>query len=198
VTINTTRITGLHGLNEDELACARDLGMKQVEELVPFLQKHIPGFEDSFLAKVAREVGVRETRRLLGRYVLNENELIESANHEDVIAKGAYPLDIHRQNSEGLTTFGLRGKQFYDIPLRCLLNTVAPNLVTVGKSLSVTHQGFSSTRVMPTCLAVGQAGGVAASFAADDPIGDLTEHTKEIQKTLLKQNAVLYDEQVRK
>ena len=71
-----------------------------------------------------------------------------------------------------------------------------PNLVTVGKCMSVSHQGFSSTRVMPTCLAVGQAGGVAAAFAARNPAADLQDQTRHIQDMLLNQNAVLFDEQV--
>jgi len=196
VVVNTTRITGLSGLDENELATARARGMAQVNELVPFMQKHIAGFENAFLKTVAREPGVRETRRLIGRYVLHENELIESRNFDDVIAKGAYPLDIHQQTDEGLKTLSLCGKKHYDIPLRSILNKTVPNLITVGKCMSVTHQGFSSTRVMPTCLAVGQAGGVAAALAADDPAGDIQDQAKAIQDILLAQNAILFDEQV--
>jgi len=110
--INTTRITGIAGLTLDELAAARETGMEQVRQVAAFMKKRIPGFQDSRIAQVAREVGVRETRRLLGRYILNENELIYSANFDDCIAKGAYPLDIHRQNSSGITTLELKEKLF--------------------------------------------------------------------------------------
>lgn len=197
VVVNTTRITGLAGIEPHELDTARTLGMHQVTELVSFMTKRIAGFENAFLKTVAREPGVRETRRLIGRYVLNENELIASRSFDDVIARGAYPLDIHQQTGEGLKTLSLSGKKHYGIPLRGILNNTVPNLVTVGKCMSVTHQGFSSTRVMPTCLAVGQAGGVAAALAASDPAGNIEDRTSQIQDILLKQNAVLHDEQVR-
>ena len=197
VVVNTTRITGLAGMEPSELDQARARGMEQVRELVPFMTKRIAGFENAFLKAVAREPGVRETRRLLGRYILNEYELIEGAEFDDAIARGAYPLDIHQQTGEGLKTLSLTGKQHYAIPLRCLLNNEVPNLVTAGKCMSVTHQGFSSTRVMPTCLAVGQAAGVAAAFAAQDPGGDIEDRTKEIQGVLLEQGAVLFSDQVK-
>ena len=196
VVVNTTRITGLSGLDPRELDAARVQGMAQVRELEAFMRARIAGFSGAFLKTVAREPGVRETRRLRGRYILNENELIESAQFDDVIAKGAYPLDIHQQTSEGIKTLSLSGKKHYDIPLRSILNNTVPNLVTVGKCMSVSHQGFSSTRVMPTCLAVGQAGGVAAAFAARNPAADLQDQTRHIQDMLLNQNAVLFDEQV--
>ena len=196
VVVNTTRITGVTGLAPAELEAARELGMKQVRELAAFMKRDIPGFQDSSIKTVAREPGVRETRRLLGRLILNEHDLIKARQFDDVIAKGAYPMDIHQQTGEGIRTLHLEGKQFYDIPLRALLNNEVPNLITVGKCMSVTHEGFSSTRVMPTCMAVGQAGGVAAAAACKDPLGDIAEKISHIQKTLLDQNAVLHDEQV--
>lgn len=196
VVVNTTRITGLTGLEPEDMEKARQIGIAQARELAAFMMRHIPGFDNAHIKQIAREAGVRETRRLLGRYVLRENELIESANFDDVIAKGAYPMDIHQQTGEGIKTLRLEGKKYYDIPLRSLLSNEISNLITAGKCMSVTHNGFSSTRVMPTCLAVGQAAGAAAAFVARDPAEDVMNRIRDIQKVLIGQNAILYDDQV--
>ncbi|MFA6449905.1 MAG: FAD-dependent oxidoreductase [bacterium] len=195
VVVNTTRLTGYRGLYGDEISDAMRAGLEQVWELFVFMKNEIPGFGRARIARIADHIGVRETRRLIGRYVMNENDILATAHFDDAIAMGAYPMDIHSATDASISSHYIEGKGHYDIPLRCLLNKGVENLITVGKCISVTHKGFSSTRVMPTCMAVGHAGGVAAALASrgkKDPEALLPE----IQDTLRKQFAIIREEDV--
>lgn len=195
VTINTTRITGKSGLSGKDLSEAMSEGLRQAAELEAFLKSDIPGFQSARICRVADMVGVRETRRLIGRVVLNENDLVESRRFDDCVAKGGYPLDMHLPNSDGLKSVHIGGDGHYDIPLRALLCAELENLLTAGKCISVTHEGFSSTRVMPACMATGHAAGAAAALAARSG-GNAESLSAEIQKTLREQGAILRDEDI--
>ena len=166
VVVNATRVTGKHGASGTELSEAMREGLEQTKNLADFMTSELPGFARARVVRIADQIGVRETRRLIGRYVMDENDIHANANFDDAIAKGAFPLDIHSGADASLSYEKVSGKGRYDIPLRCLLNSEVENLLTVGKCISVTHKGFSSTRVMPTCMAVGQAGGSAAALSA--------------------------------
>ena len=191
VAVNTTRVSGFRGIIEEEVEEAKRIALGQVKELARFVNEEIPGFANARVVRTAERIGVRETRRLIGRYVMNEKDVIETAHFDDAIAKGAYPMDMHLPDS-GLKSEHVGGKGFYDIPLRSLLSNEIANLVLAGKHISVTHEGFCSTRVMPTCMATGQAAGAAAALAArarKDP----EEIYGEIQEALRKQGAVVFD-----
>ncbi len=195
VLINTTRVTGYSGLSQSDITAATAEALEQIDELVKFVKSSVPGFSNARLTRIAERIGVRETRRLSGRYVMNEYDVAESSRFDDAIAKGAFPMDIHLPDSSGMSFTMLRGTGHYDIPLRSLLNTVTDNVLTVGKCISVTHSGFSSTRVMATCMAVGQAGGVAAALALNSG-KDCEDITSAIQSELRSQQAIIFEEDI--
>jgi len=195
VVVNTTRLTNYHALSGDELSDAMREALDQTWEIYRFMRDTVPGFAKSRVARIADHIGVRETRRLIGRYVMDERDVLSNAFFDDAVAKGAFPMDIHSATDASLATKLIEGTGHYDIPLRSLLNRNIENLITVGKCISVTHKGFSSTRVMPTCMAVGHAGGVAAALAArikKDP-QDLAAGVRD---SLRKQAAIILEEDV--
>ena len=195
VVVNTTRVTGYNGLYGDQVSEAMKIAMGQVKNLYSFMADELPGFARARISRIADHIGVRETRRLIGRYVMNESDILATSFFEDAVAKGAFPLDIHSATDSSISTELIGGKGHYDVPLRCLLNGRVENLITVGKCISVTHRGYSSTRVMPTCMAVGQGGGVAAALAAARK-KDPEEIAVAIRSELRRQKAILLDEDV--
>lgn len=195
VVVNTTRLTGYHGLFGDEISSAMHEALYQVWEVFRLMRNEIPGFSDSRIVRIADHIGVRETRRLVGRYVMNEADILTNSHFYDAVAKGGYPMDIHSPTDASIASEFIGGSGHYDIPLRSLLNNQVSNLVTVGKCISVTHKGFSSTRVMPTCMAVGQAGGVTAALTAKNK-KDPEELTPLIQDELRRQFAIILDKDV--
>ena len=107
-------------------------------------------------------LGVRESRRIMGDYVLNAEDLIGGRVFEDAVAMGGYHIDIHRPT---VTRDDSKNVQAYTIPLRSLVARRVEGLMMAGKCLSATHEAVASTRVIPICMAQGQAAGTAAAMA---------------------------------
>lgn len=136
--------------------------------------------------------GKRESRRLMGPYVLNENDCREGRRFEDAVAYGGWPMDVHTvegflTQSEEPTVF-LKLDDVYTIPYRSLYSENIENLFLAGRAISCTHMAFASTRVMGTCAVAGQAVGTAAAIAAEeklDPSGVL-ERIDHLQQSLLR------------
>jgi hypothetical protein len=114
---------------------------------------------------MAAQIGVRESRRVMGDYVLDVSEVIEAAKFDDGIARSCYPVDIHSPSGEGTVIRHLPPHEFYEIPYRCLLPKGVDNLLIGSRCISATHEAHSSLRVMPVVAGVGEAAGIAAAWA---------------------------------
>jgi len=187
VHFNVTRIIGIDGTRVEDLTKAEIEGRRQVEEVFGFLKEEVPGFAASYISSVATQVGIRETRRIVADYVLTEDDVLSGKVFKDGIAKCSYPIDIHDPKGVG-TTFKLLEKT-YDIPYRCLVPKKVENLLVAGRPISVTHEAFSSTRVMPTCMALGEAAGIAAALSAKKKISPKKVDAGQIREILLKRGA---------
>lgn len=144
--------------------------------------------------------GKRESRRLLGRHVLTENDVRASREFPDAIAYGGWPMDLHPP--EGVDRPGEPPcvqhpvPWIYDIPLGCCLARDFDNLLFAGRNLSATHVAFASTRVMATCAVVGEGVGVTAAEAVKRrctpaAIRDDAAAMAQVQQQLLRQDAFL-------
>ncbi|QNK59373.1 FAD-dependent oxidoreductase [Paenibacillus sp. PAMC21692] len=191
VLINTSRVSGLDPTNSEDLTKAEIEGRKQVLELEAFLQQSIPGFERASVSAVGTQIGVRETRRMIGQYVLSGQDVLSARKFTDVIARSGYPIDIHNPEGKGVTANFIREGGAYDIPYRSIVPLQTANLLLAGRCISTSHEAQATTRLTPSCMAIGQAAGTAAALAAelgcdtgDVPIDDL-------QKLLLAGNAEL-------
>jgi ribulose 1,5-bisphosphate synthetase/thiazole synthase len=144
--------------------------------------------------------GKRESRRLLGRHVLTERDVMESTAQPDAIAYGGWPIDLHppegvdRPDEEPCAQHPV--PWLYDIPLRCCVARDFDNLMFAGRNLSATHVAFASTRVMATCGVVGEGVGVTAALAVRDgttpgAMVDSPAAIAQVQQQLLRQDAWL-------
>jgi len=174
--------TDVHGLTYAEME-ARRRAMKHLA----YLKKTVPGFEDAFVIGASR-LGVRETRRIIGDYVLSLNDLLENARFQDVVALNCRALDRHMKGEVFEITF-LRGN--HDIPLRALIPKKVKNLLVAGRCISSDHEANASLRGAATCLATGHAAGTAAALAAKENgiVRDLD--IQSLQQTLKKQMVIL-------
>ena len=163
--VNTSRVTQRDGGDGFDLSAAELEGRRQVAALAEWMKAEVPGFENSFISCIPTQIGVRETRRIEGDYVLNQDDVISGARFDDAIARSAYPVDIHAPSGAGLVT-SEAPEDFYEIPFRCLLPRGTENLIVAGRCISATHEGHASTRLTPTCFAMGQAAGQAAALCA--------------------------------
>ena len=139
----------------------------------------------------------RESRRVLGDYVLKEQDCMDCVRFEDTVAYGGWPMDVHVidgfVNKSEEANVNLRMPDVYTIPYRCFYSRNVENLMMAGRNISASHLAFASTRVMATCAVGGQAVGVAAAMAVKKDITprQVGEHIHELQQKLLRQDCYL-------
>jgi hypothetical protein len=191
VSVNSTRVTRVLGTDVWDLSYAECVSRRQMRQIADFLQKYVPGFEKSYAVQSGINIGVRETRRIIGEYQLNADDVLNARKFDDAIARGAYPVDIHNPTGTGTILKRLPPGEAYDIPLRTLLPQSTEGLLVAGRCLSGTHEAHSSYRVMPIVMATGQAAGVCAALAAQRGIAPRDVPYREVQRELLSQGASL-------
>lgn len=190
--VNMSRIPKLSALDPFDLTKAEIEGRKQARELVTFLQKYIPGFENCVLTNTGPSIGIRESNKIKGMYEINEKDLLNNVMFEDAIAMGGYPIDIHSPEGESQTEHHfLKQGSWYSIPYRSLLSTSSDNLIVVGRCISATHEALAAVRVTPIAMAIGQAGGTAAALSAKDNIDVRKLDHNLLRETLKEQNVFL-------
>lgn len=191
LSVNSTRITKVLGTDVYDLSYAEWEGRRQVKQIASFFKKYVPGFEASYAVQTGVTVGVRETRRVRGDYTLTEEDVMEARKFEDVIGRCSYPIDVHNPKGKGTVLRRLPPGEAYDIPLRALLPTGLDHILVAGRCISGTHEAHSSYRVMPTCMATGQAAGVCAALASQNGTTTRSVDTEDVQKELVRQGANL-------
>lgn len=165
----------LDGTDEESLTRAYLWGRKALQEYERYYKRYLKGFEGMELVATGSLLGVRETRRIIGDYILNIEDFKRLASFEDEIGRYAYPVDIHiaRPDKESYDRFArafssLRlGKgESYGIPYRILTPRSLDNTLVAGRCVSTDRNMQASIRVMPGCFITGQAAGVAAAMVA--------------------------------
>lgn len=188
VGVNTTK-ANLSGLDAGSLTRAEIEGREQAWEVLSFLREYIPGFADSYLLSFPTLLGVRETRRIDGEYVLTSDDITEGRVFPDTIAKSRYPIDIHDPSVAGPSLRLLKSP--YGIPYTCLIPQKVNNLLVAGRCISATHEALASARVMATCMAMGQAAGTAAAICAQEGKSPKDLDGIELRRILRSQGAMV-------
>ena len=191
ISINSTRVLDIDGTNVLDLTRAEIEVRKQVFQVLSFLKKRIPGFQSSILVKTAPQVGIRETRRIVGKYVLSGEDIVNEKNFHDAIARGSYPIDIHNPSGIGTDFVPLKSGGSYSIPYRCLVPKHIQGLLVAGRCISVDYKALASIRVMATCMAVGQAAGTAAAISTKKDTALSEINISELQEILKEQKAII-------
>lgn len=187
---NLTRIPNVDATDPDALTKAEIEGRRQVQEYVRFLINEYPGFENAYLASTACTIGVRETRRLKGEYVLTGKDIKGGAKFEDAVACCSAPIEDHNAGKDVSWEF-LKSGDYYQIPYRSLLPRTIDNLLVAGRCLSATHEGQASARNSAQCMAMGEAVGIAAAMAFSKGASPKQINSRDLQENLLEQDAIL-------
>jgi hypothetical protein len=194
VSVNCTRVTGALGIDVWDLTRAEWQGRRQMRQIAAFLHRYVPGFERAYPAQSGVHIGVRETRRIVGEYSLSVEDVLAARKFDDVIARGAYPVDIHNPTGSGTILKRLPPGDSYDIPLRCLLPQRVDRVLVAGRCISGSHEAHSSYRVMPISMATGQAAGACAALAARQRRIPRDVRGGDVQTELRRQGADLRQE----
>ncbi len=143
---------------------------KNIYPFVDFLKRNIPGFESCYLVETASQVSPRESRRIMGEYVLTADDVLSAKKFSDGVVNGVHPIDIHHRSTASVSAKNYEGLPCscsYNIPYRCLLPKAVENLLVVGRCISCTHEALGSVRVMATSIGMGQAAGTAAAMCLE-------------------------------
>ena len=144
-------------------------GKEKIQRLIKFLKEMMPGFENSYLIRIANSLGIRESYRIVGKYTLIEEDYINRRKFEDSVAKADWYIDVH--SSKGLVHMEKYKKgEYYDIPYRCLINDVVDNMVTIGRCISTTFLVQASIRVQATLIDMGDSVGKICAKALNNNI----------------------------
>jgi 2-polyprenyl-6-methoxyphenol hydroxylase-like FAD-dependent oxidoreductase len=190
VAVNCTRLQGIDGTRVEDLTRAEILTRRQAQQVHRLLKARVGGFEDSYIVDTGVQVGVRETRHIVGDYTLTEQDVLNSRHFDDGIACGTFAIDIHPPDGRTQVFTG-SGKAVYEVPYRSLLPRGFDNLLVAGRCISATHAAFGSARVMATAMAIGQGAGTAAALALRTGSTTREVDPREVRRVLVEQGQYL-------
>ncbi len=182
--------------NPEHLTAATVEGRALVQTLVNFMRQYVPGFEHAHLAATAPLLGIRETRRIVGDYVVTLDDYLACRSFDDDVARNAYFIDIHPGRTTTATREGgtvheghrLAPGESHGIPYRALTPRGLSNVLVAGRCLSTDRVVQGSIRVMPPAFATGEAAGVAAALARE--LDDVRQvHLEDLQGRLRARGA---------
>ncbi|NLN16947.1 MAG: FAD-dependent oxidoreductase [Firmicutes bacterium] len=159
---NSTRVIGASGLSVLDISNAIMELYRQIEANARFLRENVPGFENAYINGISSMLGVRETRHILGEYVLTGQDVMSGKHFDDSIAVDLAAMDIHDVRGS-LVRF--ESYPPYEIPYRCLVPQEIDQVLVAGRCISNDHVAHGRTRNIPACMSTGQAAGFAAAVA---------------------------------
>ena len=181
VYFNAVRIAG-NTLDPFDISRAEMEGRRRVDNFVGWLKARVPAFKNCRLMKTADSIGIRESRRVIGDYLLTGADFDRAAKFEDGIACCAYPVDVHGDKPNETRLQYLPLGEYYQIPYRCLTARGLTNLLVASRSISCDRKMHASVRCQPTVMCLGDAAGFAAALSL--PQGDV----RKIDVSVLRQN----------
>lgn len=189
VWVNSVRIAG-DASNAADITRAEIQGRRDAARLAGYFTSHLQGFEQARLFDTGTQIGVRETRRLAGRYVLTGTDILERSEFHDAVALGCWPIDVHPADGQA-GHHGMYVPLPYHIPYRSLLPQDVDGLIVAGRCFSADREALGSARVGATCAAMGQAAGAAAALAAAAGIEPVAVEAAALQNLLRSQGALV-------
>lgn len=208
---NMTRFSGNSDVGDDMTRGEQSI-RRDIWELVRYLRANVPEFANAYVQQTSPQVGPRESRQVVGPYVLTGHDVHHGSKFEDGIARGSWWIDIHcpmghtypvhlcvkecpmaaaceywaaeHENMPSRDELHPPSGDWYDIPYRSLLSVGVPNLLASGRCISATHEGVAGARVMGTCIAIGQAAGTAAAMAAAQGIAPAEVDVAQLRTAL--------------
>ncbi len=183
--------TDVRDLTRVEIECR-----KQVQMALKFIKKYMPGFENSYLTRMCTEARIRESRRIMGDYVLTREDVAQARKFKDVIGKSSFSSGAKHvattDTIDGSRAVSPKDGGSVDIPYRCLVPRVIENMIVAGKAISTDRDSYC--RFLQITMVTGQAAGVAAAVCARRNLTprQLEEDVSELQKILLEQGVILY------
>lgn len=198
VGVNFTHMIHVDSTRAEDLTAATIEGRKQAYETIAVYRQYVPGMEQCYMVSTPNTIGIRESRRIMGDYLLTEDDVKSQREFEDNICYGSFFVDIHCIDGPGMDhTVWRPPRGFkYHIPYRVLLPRNVDNLLTAGRCVSCTHIALGSIRVMVPCVGMGEAAGTAAALSLKDGITPRRLDVGKLQTQLRVQGCMISEEDI--
>lgn len=191
--VNTTQLNRIDSTKTEDLFKAEVELRNQIKIITDFCKSHLPGYENCKVSSSGTTMGVRESRRIVGEYVMKVEDVAEGRRFQDAIVhKAEFIVDIHNPNGAGQAEAKIQYSKPYDIPYRAFVPLVVQGLLVAGRCISGTHKAHASYRVMSICMAMGQAVGIASALCVKKNILPRVLDAKEIQDVLMQKGVDLF------
>ena len=192
--VNTTQANGVDSTKIEDLYPAELALRGQIDTLIRFFRENLPGYENCKYIASGTTTGIRESRRVVGEYLITAEELAAGKRFDDVVVhRGVFIVDIHNPAGAGQAEEKIQYVVPYDLPYGCFVPKGVDGLMTAGRCISGTHRAHASYRVMSICMAMGQAVGVAAALCARQGCQPRELDVKALQKELAALGVELFD-----
>ena len=197
---NIGHVFDVNPLDEKSVSAALMRSRRQLKEYENFYRKHVAGFANAVIADSGSMLGIRESRRIIGEYILNRDDYEARRSFPDEIGRYNFPADIHPSNptQEALKEHKLhfrseayRPGESYGVPYRILVPKKRINLLTCGRCVSCDRYVFASLRVIPGCFITGQAAGYAAALCAEENCSPYLLNPQRLRRVMNERHALL-------
>ena len=195
--VNLTQVanpdgSAVNGVDAEQLSYGEIEGRRQIGDTFGILKDAIPAFAAAYIVDIPPQLGIRETRRVMGDYVLTEADVLECASFDDTIGVNGWMIEDHVAGDVELRWQDIPGSRgFNHLPYRMLLPRGLDNLFVVGRCASMTHGGQSAARVTGACFVMGEAAGTAAAQAVAAGMATRGVDVPKLQAALAAQGVYL-------
>jgi len=189
--INFATVGGYDPVNVSDLTAAEMKARKLVFAIATWLQKTIPGFEAAYVSYTHGTIGIRESRRIVGDYVLTESDVLNGKRFEDGVVLCGCGMDVHTPDGSPQPLKDRVSFEAFHIPLRCLLPKGLEGLIVAGRCISTTYLANGSIREMAVCMSIGQAAGTTAAHAIKNRVSPRDVDAEDLRSKLLRQGMIL-------
>jgi len=190
--VNISRILDINATDAEDLSKAEVIGRQQVLQIFNFLRNYIPGCENAKLMSSASHIGIRESRHIKGEATLNADNVLNGDIPEDVILLASNSIDVHASGGSSATKYVcVENGEWYGVSYKSLVPVKIDQLLVAGRSLSATSEGAGAVRVMPPCMEMGHAAGVAAALSLKQGCLVRDVDVKAVQEQMVKEGSFL-------
>jgi hypothetical protein len=179
ILVNLAHVKNIDGTKAEDLTHAHIISRRQIMEAIKVLQLD-PFFSSAYVATTGTSIYVRETRRIMGEYIITEEDAVQGAHFDDAITSCGYMIDVHPIDSSETGRYEKHPP--FDIPYRSLIPLKIDNLLIAGRCVSSDRVAQSTLRIGGTCMSTGEAAGTAAALSVQKGV-----KLREMDGTLVKQ-----------
>jgi hypothetical protein len=181
----------MDGTDAAQFSAGEIEGRRQIRDYMQFLRARVPGFENSYVLDIAAQVGIRETRRIMGDYALSGGDVIACRDFADGIGVNGWPLERHVAGDVAWEWQAEGSRGYNQLPYRMIVPRCIDNLFVAGRCASMTQEGQSAARVSGACFVMGEAAGTAAALSLRAGTAPRDLGAAALQATLARNGAWL-------